>query len=135
MTRRSAFPKCQRCDNRFARKDERALVYKDSLVCPLCIAFTLGTTFWAIKNNCNGVFEVRDTRAEAIEVCKEEYDYDPDHEIDAEYVVPAILITLTEDFHAQRALYAHWEENDREADRLRWARQDIVKALRARAAS
>lgn len=129
MTRVYPFPKCDDCGNRFDHRDERARVRDWGKVCPLCHALNHGDIRWAIKNDCNGVFEEREDRAEAIAVCAEEYG----PRVGC-YVVPAVLVQISEDFHAYRAMHADWTEDEREARRLSSWRREIVMAIRARAA-
>lgn len=105
MARKSGFPVCDDCGNRFSRNDERALVSETLSICPLCRALNHGSKEWAISNDCNGPFEVFSRRSDALEVMKRDY---PD--IGCK-VIPATLIY---DQDLVNALYRHWEEDDAE---------------------
>lgn len=63
---------CDWCEHWFDAKDRRAHIPvppdpRYSPRCPACTIMSLqGDEAWAISNDCNGIFEVTDTRAQAV---------------------------------------------------------------------
>lgn len=100
---------CSGCDFGFDAMDERGSVDSENpdgfALCPYCLVELRSSEEWAIWNDCNGIFELRPTRAEARKIATEQY-----AGCDVS-VVPARAFVEPKDDHWQRA----FRENEREA--------------------
>ena len=72
--------------------NDSALTARRPAMPDLYDAMLLAKTEWAVKNDCNGVFETRPRRAEAKKLLETQY-----AGIGA-YVVPVKIIEITDDF-------------------------------------
>jgi hypothetical protein len=141
----AALPKCDDCGFRFDPKDPRARKPTEyGARCALCEAFYNGTIWsppWAMKNDCNGLFDdqIYFTKAEA------EADWDSHSPIWREWrnacgepdgkVVPVVVIEIPENHPAYfRAMCENQEREEQNRDyeaRLATDRGRIIGALQS----
>jgi hypothetical protein len=103
---------CDDCGHHFDEGDRRASVARPSprlgghKLCPMCAAALRSPVFWAVRNDCNGPFEVFPSRADAQRALEGR-----SYKETGCYVAPVYIVPVDDDYEV---MMLEFQESEKE---------------------